>query len=111
MAGDLFAEWPLHADAIVLARVLHDWPDEASVRILRRARAAIGEKGTLYLVEMVLDETGGAGGLLDLNMLVMARGAERTGSQFGQLLKEAGFRIQRVTPTGSVVSVIEASPS
>ena len=111
VAGDLFSEWPARADAIILARVLHDWPDGDSLRILRRARAAIVEGGTLYLVEMALDETGGAGGLLDLNMLVMTQGAERTERQFGRLLEAAGFRMQEVIATGAVNSVITASPA
>ena len=62
----------------VLVRVLHDWPDYEAFKILRRARESIREYGRLYVVEMVLDETSGAGGLLDLNMLVMTQGAERT---------------------------------
>ena len=58
---------------------------------------------------MVLDEVGGNGGLLDLNMLVMTRGAERTEGQFRLMLQEAGFQMQRVVPMGSVSSVIEAT--
>ena len=65
----------------------------------------------LYLVEMVLDEVSGNGGLLDLNMLVMTQGSERTEAQFELMLKEAGFQMQRVVPMGSVSSVIEATPS
>ena len=111
VAGDLLSEWPVHADSIVLARVLHDWPDEDALQILRMARAAIDRHGTLYLVEMVLDEASGKGGLLDLNMLVMTRGAERTEGQFGLMLEDAGFRMRRVVSLGSVSSVIEATAS
>lgn len=111
VAGDLLSEWPVNADSIVLARVLHDWPNEDAAQILRMARAAIDRHGALYLVEMVLDEVSGNGGLLDLNMLVMTRGVERTEGQFGLMLEEAGFRMQRVVPLGSVSSVIEATPS
>ena len=69
---------PCRSDAVVLARVLHDWPDDDAVRILTRARQSTPEGGALYLVEMTLDGDTGAGGLLDLNMLVVAAGAERT---------------------------------
>ena len=62
-----------------MARVPHDWSDDDAVRILGRAGEAMSEGGTLYVVEMVVDESSGAGGLLDLNMLVMTWGAERTG--------------------------------
>ena len=91
--------------------MLHDWPDADAVKILRMARSAIDRQGTLYLVEMMLDEVSGSGGLLDLNMLVMTRGAERTEDQFGLMLEKAGFRMQRVVSTGSVSSVIVATPS
>lgn len=111
VTGDLFSVWPVRADSVVLARVLHDWPDEEALQILRMARTVIEEHGTLYLVEMVLDEDSGNGGLLDLNMLVMTKGAERTEGQFGLMLEEAGFRMRRVVPLGSVSSVIEATPS
>ena len=108
--GDIFQKWPVTSGAVVLARVIHDWPERDALRILRRAREAMPKDGTLYLVEMVLDEENGRGGLLDLNMLVMTQGAERTENQYRQLLEKAGLRMQRVIPVGSVVSVIVASP-
>ena len=107
--GDLFQKWPVRADVVILARVIHDWPYHDALRILMCAREAMPKDGTLYVVEMVLDEETGQGGLLDLNMLVMTQGAERTVIQYRQLLEEAGFRMLRVIPTGSVVSVIEAN--
>ena len=64
--------------------------------------------GTLYIVEMVLEEETGQGGLLDLNMLVMTQGAERTRKQFRDILSEAGFRLIDMIETGSVSSVIRA---
>ena len=106
--GDLFNEWPVRSDAVVLARVLHDWPDEDAERILSRAREAMPTDGTLYVVEMVLDGTTGAGGLLDLNMLIVAGGAERTEEQFRQLLAKTGFELTETLPTRSVSSVIRA---
>ena len=63
---------------------------------------------TLYVIEMVLDDSTGAGGLLDLNMLVMTRGAERTEAQFRNLLAQAGFGLLDVIETASVSSVIRA---
>ena len=104
----LFQEWPASADAIILARVLHDWPDADALRILRRAREATYRDGLLYVVEMMLDEKTGSGGLLDLHMLVMTGGRERTSKQFGDLLAEAGFEMIDVSPTASVSSVIRA---
>ena len=108
VSGDLFGEWPVRADAVVLARVLHDWPDDDARRILERAREAMPVGGTLYVVEMVLDGATGAGGLLDLNMLVVAGGAERTEEQFRRLLANTGFEITEILPTCAVSSVIKA---
>ena len=107
-AGDFFEPWPVRSDAVALARVLHDWPDEDAVRILARAREAMPTSGTLYMIEMVPDDITGAGGLLDLNMLIVAGGAERTTEQFRCLLEGAGFELLEVIPTRSVSSVIRA---
>ena len=64
--------------------------------------------GFLYIIEMVMDESSGSGGLLDLNMLVMTQGLERTRQQFADLLAQAGLEIVDVIPTQSVSSVIRA---
>ena len=109
--GDFFKKWPVTADAVILARVLHDWPDNDAVRILRRAREVLTEEGILYVVEMALDDSGGAGGLLDLNMLVMTGGRERTQQQFEVLFKRAGFRLMDVVQTGAVHSILLAKPA
>ncbi len=106
--GDFFEQWPVSADAVILARVLHDWPDDDAVRILARAREAMPTGGALYVVEMMLDDTTGAGGLLDMNMQIVAGGAERTEEQFRCLLDGAGFELLEVIPTRSVSSVIRA---
>ncbi len=106
--GDLFRRWPVSSNAVILARVLHDWPDEDALRILRRARQAMPSGGTLYVVEMALDESTAVGGLLDLHMMVMTGGAERTERQFSALLAQAGFEMLDVNPTASVNSVIRA---
>ena len=108
VSGDLFEEWPIKSDAVILARVLHDWRDSDALRILKRAREAMYKDSILYVVEMVLDDETGGGGLLDLNMLVMTQGAERTEEQFGCLLGQAGFGLMDVIETGSVSSIITA---
>ncbi len=58
------------------------------------------------MVEFILDETGGAGGLLDLNMLVMTGGRERTLREFQGLLADAGFQLCDARPTGAVNTLI-----
>ena len=64
--------------------------------------------GTLYVMEMVLDQETGRGGLLDLNMLVMTQGAERTEKEFRDILREAGFGLIDLIETKSVCSVLVA---
>ena len=108
VAGDVFGEWPVESKAVFLARVLHDWGDDDARRILARAREAMPAGGDLYVVEMTLDETTGAGGLLDLNMLVMTGGRERTLREFQDLLADAGFQLCDARPTGAVNTLISA---
>jgi len=62
-------------------------------------------------MEAVIDGVSGAGAqgkLLDINMLVMTGGQERTQGEYGALLAQAGFRLNRVIPTGSPFQVLEA---
>jgi hypothetical protein len=106
--GDLFDAWPARADAILLARVLHDWPDEDAVRILVRARGALEARGRIYAVELLRGEEGFDGALLDLHMLAVTGGRERTRQEFEVLLNRAGLRLLEVRGLPSVSSVIVA---
>lgn len=90
---DLFTKWPRSADIIFLSRILHDWDDKHSAIILERAKEALLPKGSIYLVEMLLDDESGNGGMLDLNMLILTGGKERTREQFATLVKQAGLKI------------------
>jgi hypothetical protein len=83
------------------------------VRILTNCRRAMGDRGRLLIVEWVLrpgDEPDPAK-LLDIVMLVMPGGQERTEEEYRALLAKAGFRLTRVVPTASPVSVVEAAPA
>jgi hypothetical protein len=95
-AGDLFSSWGIEADAVVLARVLHDWADPEASRILRHAREALPLGGRLFIVEMLLSETGFAGALCDLHLLVATGGKERAESAYRKLLDDAGFALSEV---------------
>ena len=113
VAGDFFASVPEGADAYILCGVIHDWDDDRSIRILRNCHTAMSKNGRLLLVEIVVPEAGANcfSKLLDLNMLVMTGGRERTRSEFGALLDAAGFRLARIVPTIAPQCVIEAVPS
>ena len=109
VAGDLFGEWSAAgADAVILARVLHDWNDRDALRILRRARQAMRPDSTLYIVEMIPDEDSPSGGMLDLHMLTMTAGAERGAARYRDLLAQAGLKMTGAAATASVSSVLSA---
>ncbi|MCP2168189.1 acetylserotonin O-methyltransferase [Goodfellowiella coeruleoviolacea] len=112
VTGDLFGEIPRGGDLYVLKWILHDWSDEQAVAILRGCRRAMGPESRLVLIERLLpaDDTPHPSKALDLVMLVLLGGRERTGDGYARLLAEAGFRVSRVVATASTLSVIEARP-
>lgn len=112
-AGDFFEAVPEGGDAYLLSHIIHDWSDEECLRILSNCRRAMRDQARLLIVEWVLppgDEPHPAR-LLDLVMLVMAGGQERTEEEYRALLAKAGFDLTRVVPTASPTSVVEALPS
>ena len=112
LVGDFFESVPQGADAYTLCNIIHDWDDDHSVRILRNCRRAMSKNGRLLLVEMVVpdDDANCFSKLLDVNMLVMTGGAERTEGEFNKLLDTAGFKLTRIVRTMGPPSVIEAVP-
>jgi O-methyltransferase domain len=110
--GSFFDRVPSGADAYVLSHVIHDWNEEQCLTILGHCRSAISPGGRLLLVEMVLPDgdTPHPGKMLDMTMLLVPGGEERTAAQYGVLLDKAGFRLTRVVPTASLVSIVEALP-
>ena len=109
---NFFERVPQGADVQMLKFILHDWNDEESVQILKNCRAAIAPDGRLVAVEMVVPEQIQPDfvHVMDLNMLVMTGGLERTAKEYETLFAKAGFRLSRVVPTESPFSVIEARP-
>jgi O-methyltransferase len=110
VAGDFFQAVPQGGDLYVLKFILVDWKDAEALRILRNCRTAITPDGKLPVIEMTIPDanTPSPGQLFDLNMLVMTGGQERTHSEYAALLAGAGFRLNRVVPTGSPFHVLEA---
>jgi hypothetical protein len=106
---DFFAAVPSGADAYLMRHIIHDWNDEQSLQILRNVRRAIGPQGRLLLVESVIPPGNDPSfaKLLDLNMLVIPGGKERSEAEYRELYTAAGFRLTSITPTRSEVSVIE----
>jgi hypothetical protein len=93
MPFDLFQPWPINnSDIITLSRVLHDWNDERSKEILLHAFNALAPKGRLLIIEFLMFENNANGGMLDMNMLVIAGGKERSIADFTHLCHSCGFK-------------------
>ncbi len=109
LGGNFFQSVPSGADTILLRHIVHDWNDEQSLTILRNCRAALPPEGKLLVIESVIP-TGNepcAGKLLDLTMLLIPGGKERTQAEYNALFRQAGFELTRVVPTTAEVSVLE----
>jgi hypothetical protein len=111
--GDFFEAVPGGADAYLLGHIIHDWDDTRAGVILDNIRRAMPARAKLLLVEYVLPEGDGAsfGKLLDLHMMVLLEGCERTEAEYRQLFTAHGFRLTRVVPTAGEVSVVEGVPA
>jgi len=116
VAADFFESVPGGGDAYLLSRVLHDWQDQDAIRILRRCRAAMPAHARLLVVDAVMPERARdvpAAIRMDLLMLLLFSGRERTRDEFGLLLAASGFSLRRIVPTGSPtgLAVLEARPT
>lgn len=111
VAGDFFVSVPT-GDAYILKTVIHNWDDERAVAILNNCRQAMTENGKLLLVELVIPPGNARsfGKFLDIEMLTVCGGCERTASEYSSLLKAAGFNLAQIISTLSPWSVIEAVP-
>ena len=110
---EFFKSVPAGGDVYMLSHVIHDWTEAQCVTILGNCRAAMKPGGRLLIVETVLPggDTPHPGKLLDMAMLVMPGGQERTEEEYAALLSKAGFRLTRVVTTQSAVSIVEATPA
>jgi len=110
VAGDFFQSVPGGGDAYLLAHVIQSFADDRSLTILRNCRRAMAIHAKLLLIEPVVlaGNAPSFAKLLDLHMLVVTRGRQRTEAEYRTLLGSAGLRLTKVTPTESGESVIEA---
>ena len=108
--GSFFDDVPAGGDAYILKNIIHDWPDDKAVQILRNVRLAAGPDATVLLVELVIPEHDRdfPGKWVDLEMLLNLGARERTAAEYRDLLDQAGFDMTRVVQTASPLSVVEA---
>lgn len=110
--GSAFESIPPGGDAYVMSRVLHDWPDDKAALLLANCRKAISDDGILLIRDSVLPE-GDAASLakqIDVTMLIMTGGMERSEEEWRSLLRAAGFELENVRRTTSPFDLIEAKP-
>jgi SAM-dependent methyltransferase len=112
VGGDFFQAVPEGADAYIVKGVIHDWSDRDAVRILSSCRRAIKPSGRLLLIESILRPSNqpDPSKFMDLMMLVLVKGRERSESDFRELLQKAGFSLMRIIPTTGSYSIIEGQP-
>jgi precorrin-6B methylase 2 len=108
-SGNFFESIPAGADACLMKFILHDWNEEKSTQILKTIHAALKPGGRLLVVELVVPP-GNEPSLskwMDLNMLAMTGGRERTEVEFATLFAACGFALVKVHPTESPLSIVE----
>lgn len=112
VGGDFFEEVP-SGDVHLLKFVLHDWDDDSCVRLLRNCREALRPGGRVLVMELLVDKVGTPGlePLMDLNMMALSTGRERSLDEFGRLFERAGLAPVRTTPSASKVVVLELAPA
>ncbi len=112
--GDFFDRVPDGADIFVLKSIIHDWDDEHALAILKNCHRSLGEHGRLLLVERLLParaEDDPDAIWVDLQMLALTGGRERSEAEYRSLLAAAGFTMSRVIPTATGFSILEAARS
>lgn len=112
IGGDFFVSAPAGAEAYLLRHIIHDWDDDKAANILRNCREAMPSSGKLLVVETVIPPGNApfAGKLLDLTMLLIPGGKERTADEYKTLYEQAGFKLTNVVPSSLEVSVVEGAP-
>ena len=110
IGADLFEPWPVSADVVVFARVLHDWEDEAAAVLLGRARDALRPGGRVVILDALLEPDRPEGGLCDLHVLAVTGGRDRTLAEIESLFSRVGLRLAAPPAGRGVVRVVEAVP-
>jgi len=108
-SGDMFSSVPAGADAYIMKHIIHDWPDDACIKILSACRQGVNPGGKLLVVDSVIQPGNdfSPGKFLDLQMLIFPGGRERTEREFRELLEASGWKLSRIIPTAAGDSIVE----
>lgn len=108
--GDFTADIPVVADAYMMKHIIHDWYDDKCEKILGCIRRSMPDHAKVLIIDAVIPPGNDPhpGKILDLEMLISPGGVERTEAEFDTLLANSGFKMTRIIPTPSPVSIVEA---
>ena len=108
---DFYKETPPRCDAYFLVNILHDWDDEICVRILKNITTAMNGNTRLWIIEYILEPEPGfsVAKLLDIEVLVMGGGRERSITEYKTLLGTAGIEVSRIIPIKGGPTMLECS--
>lgn len=111
--GDFFRDALPSCDAYLLMEIIHDWGDEESVAILQAVRRAASPHATLLVIETIVPDDPGPdwSKMLDIHMLTLLGGRQRTQQEYEALFAQSGFRFRRQIDTGAGISILEAEPA
>ena len=112
-AGDFFTDPLPAADTYLIMDVIHDWDDERAAGLLSAVRKAALPSARVLVIETIIADVPGPdwSKIMDVIMLWIAGGRQRTRTEHERLLNNAGFRLERVIETMSDVSILEAVPA
>ena len=112
IAGSMFEDIPAGADAYIMKYIIHDWYDAECIKLLSQCRKGIRPGGRLLVVDQVVPAGNdpAISKIVDLEMLVLPGGMERTEKQFRELFAASGFRLERIIPMPAPQCVIEGVP-
>jgi hypothetical protein len=109
VSGDFFQSVPENGDLYILKQVIHDWDDEKAIRILKTVKRSMRADSKLLLVEAMMeeDERNWYKLYLDILLLTMFDGKERSRDQFEHILHQSGLKINTIIHTRSPISLID----
>jgi hypothetical protein len=112
-SGDMFSSVPAGADAYIMKHIIHDWPDDLCIKILKACRKSVNAGGKLLVVDSVIHPGNdfSPAKFFDLLMLIFPGGCERTEKQFHDLFAAAGWQLNRILPTAASESIVEGIPA
>ncbi len=110
VSGNFFEKVPVKADVYLLKHIIHDWNDEECITILKNIKAEMPDDAKILILDAVIPEGDEPhfGKIMDMEMLVSPGGIERTAEEFEKLLADSGLKLNRIIPTQSMISIVEA---